>query len=99
MKELKRTKVGNFSIENSVHIKELEEKIEKQDLSDIISIEQIFKEKDKIDLDSKNLDKYLNGVNIYQNCEDDIYRIYVDNKFTGLGTVKDNKLKRDVVLK
>lgn len=99
MKELKRTKVGKFVIEDSVTIKKLEEKIERQDLSNIISIEQIFKGKDKIDLDSKNLDKYLNGVKIHQNCKDDIYRIYIDNKFIGLGIVKAQMLKRDIVIK
>ena len=32
------------------------------------------------------------------NLKDEVYRIYLDNKFIGLGTVSENKLKRDLIV-
>lgn len=98
MKELNRTQVGEFYIKNSVTIAELEEKIKKNDLSNIISIEEIFENVNKIDLEQKFLNKYLNGVGIEQNYEDGVYKIYLNNEFIGLGIVKEQKLKKDLVL-
>lgn len=98
MKELQRTKAGTFFIEKSITIEEFEKRIEKNDLSNIISIEQIFNSKCRIELDDKALNKYLNGVQVNQNYSDGVYRIYLKNKFIGLGIVKDKKLKRDLVI-
>ncbi len=98
MKELQRTKVGMFLIENAITIEEFKKRIENNDLSNIISIEQIFELKDRIDLNNKLFNKYINGVQIKQDCNDDVYRIYLNDHFIGLGTVKDKKLKRDLVL-
>ena len=98
MKELQRTKVGMFLIENAITIEEFKKRIENNDISNIISIEQIFELKDRIDLNNKLFNKYINGVQIKQDCNDDVYRIYLNDQFIGLGTVKDKKLKRDLVL-
>lgn len=120
MKELKRTVVGNFKIENAITVEELKEKIENEDYTYIISIEEIFKENDRIDLKSQNYSKYVNGVKLdIENCKitesdatlrnikadpkesnlkDEVYKIYLDNKFIGLGTVSEDKLKRDLLL-
>ena len=120
MKELKRTVVGDFKIENAITVEELKEKIENKDYTCIISIEEIFKENDRIDLKSQNYSKYVNGVKLdIENCKitesdatlrnikadpkesnlkDEVYKIYLDNKFIGLGTVSENKLKRDLLL-
>lgn len=98
MKELQRTKAGTFFIEKSITIEEFEKRIEKNDLSNIISIEQIFNSKCRIELDDKALNKYLNGVQVNQNYSDGVYRIYLKNRFIGLGIVKDKKLKRDLVI-
>lgn len=98
MKELQRTKVGMFLIENAITIEEFKKRIENNDLSNIIPIEQIFELKDRINLNNKLFNKYINGVQIKQDCNDDVYRIYLNDQFIGLGTVKDKKLKRDLVL-
>lgn len=101
MKELNRIQVGKFNIENSITIDELEEN--KNDLeyikSKTISIENLFESKEKITLNENQIKMYLNGVKLNQNKPDDIYRIYdINNKFLGIGTIENNKLKRDVVL-
>ena len=48
MKDLKRTKVGDFEIKEAITIDELKEKFEKNDFSDVITIENIFKDMPKI---------------------------------------------------
>lgn len=98
MKELKRTMVGDFRIENAVMIKELQSKLNENDLSDIISIEEIFKDNKNIELSENNIEKYLNGVKISVKYGDGIYKIYFNGEFNGIGIVSDGKLKRDIVL-
>ena len=97
MKELNRTKVGEFDIKDCVTIEEFEEKYNKNDFSDIITIEEIFKENPKIELDNLNIKQYLNGVKIKVPAQDAVYRTYLNNKFIGLGIVKESYLKRDWV--
>lgn len=98
MKDLKRTKVGDFEIKEAITIGELKEKFEKNDFSDVITIENIFKDMPKIELNENNIKQYLNGVKIVERNQDGIYRIYYRNEFNGIGIVKDNKLKRDLVI-
>lgn len=98
MKELNRTIVGNFDIKDSITISEFEEKYNKNDLSNIISIEEIFREKSKIELDNRNIKQYLNGVKIKVENKDNIYRIFMNNKFIGIGIVENGYLKRDLVI-
>ena len=101
MENLKRIQVGDFKIEESSKIQELEEN--KEDIkyleSKIISVEEIFKNKEKIKLDDRKMQLFLNGVKITQNQENDIYRIYDKNeKFIGIGIVQDKLLKRDIII-
>lgn len=101
MESLKRIQVGDFKIEDSSKIQELEENKEdtKYLESKIISVEEIFKNKEKIELDDKKMQLFLNGVKITQNQENDIYRIYDKNeKFIGIGIIQDKLLKRDIIL-
>lgn len=98
MKDLKRTKVGDFEIKEAITIDELKEKFEKNDFSDVITIENIFKDMPKIELNENNIKQYLNGVEITEKNQDGIYRIFYKNEFNGIGIVKDNKLKRDLVI-
>ena len=97
MKELNRTKVGEFNIKDCVTVEEFEEKYNKNDFSDIITIEEIFKENPKIELDNLNIKQYLKKVKIKVPAQDAVYRTYLNNKFIGLGIVKESYLKRDWV--
>lgn len=95
MKELKRIEVGEFNIKNAITLKELESKKEKA----IISIEEFLKDKQLINLNSKKVKLFLNGVNLEFQLEDGIYRIYNEkNEFIGTGTIKSNVLKRDIIV-
>lgn len=64
----------------------------------IITIENIFKENQKIELKDK-LELFLNGVRLKVNMSDGLYRVYgKKNEFIGIGVVEDELLKRDVVV-
>ena len=97
MKELRRVKVGEFEIENTVQIEELKQNEKLLDKK-IITIEEFFKDKNEINLNDKELQLFLNGVKLNKEKINDIYRIYNQDKFIGLGIVEENKLKRDLVL-
>lgn len=97
MKELRRIKVGDFAIGNTIEIDTLKNEPEKLEIS-IISIETFFKEKEKLELSNKELQLFLNGVKLANNNKDELYRIYNNNQFIGLGIVENNRLKRDVII-
>lgn len=98
MKELNRIQVGEFNIKDSATIEEFKANIENKDYSNIIGIEKIFKEIPEITIKQREYEKYLNGVKIDTDNMDGIYRIYLDNKFSGLGIIENKKLKRDLVI-
>ena len=98
MKALKRLEVGEFKIKDSLTIEELEEKIIKNEKY-LITIEEFFNNKKQIYLGEKDLIKFLNGVKLKnENTADDIYRIYSEDKFIGIGKVEKEFLKRDIIL-
>ena len=95
MASLERLKVGKFMLEDSISIDNLEnDNIE----THIIPIEEIFKNSDKIELNHRKLELFLNGVKLTQKFSDGVYRIYFENKFIGTGIIKENLLKRDVII-
>ena len=96
MKDLRRIKVDKFNIEEAITIEGIKTNTE-QVLKKIISIEEVFKEKSEIILRPKGLELFLNGVQLTYELPDDVYRIYFQNKFIGLGIVKNKLLKRDVI--
>jgi len=50
-------------------------------------------------LNNKKLELFLNGVKLNTMLEDGICKIYNDKKsFVGIGEIKDNKLKRDIII-
>ena len=101
MKELKRIQVGDFKIENSITIDELEKNISNEEFlnNKIISIEKLFNEKNSIKLDDRKLQLFLNGVKLTQKYDDGIYKIYNENReFIGIGVVEKRLLKRDIII-
>ena len=84
MLELQRIQVGEFNILNSVTLEQIENnpiELEKN----LITIEDVFKDKENIDLDNKKLQLFLNGVQLNTNKEEGIYKIYNANIFIGIG--------------
>lgn len=96
MCKLNRTKVGEFSIKNAITIEELKN-IEKENLQ-IITIEKLFEKNDSINLEEQKLKLLLNGVKLKRKEKDGIYKIYSNQKFIGIGIIKDYFLKRDIII-
>lgn len=99
LKELERTKINEFDINQSISLEDLEkmdiEEIEKH----VINIESIFKDKEKIILkDNNDLKKFLNGVKLKYNLPDGTYKIYNKEKFIGIAIMEKGLLKRDLIL-
>ena len=95
MKELQRTRVGTFTIAQSILVEDLnEENVQKH----IITVEKLFKDFPNIELNARKLELFLNGVKLSFDLQDGIYKIYSNQQFIGIGIVKDKFLKRDIVI-
>ncbi len=93
MENLKRTRVGEFTIEQAITLKQLEENKN----INIITIEEMFRNKEKILLENTKITLLLNGVKLSTNLQDNSYRIYNSkNEFIGLGLVQNKILKIDI---
>lgn len=97
MKELKRIQVGEFSIKNSYMLNEIKENTESIEKF-LISIEDLFKNAENIQLTDKELQLFLNGVKLKVQKDDGIFKIYNNNVFIGTGIVEKSRLKRDVII-
>lgn len=93
MCELNRIKVGNFSIDQAVSMKQF-----KEGNFSCITIEELFHEKPEILLEKQKLKPLLNGVKLTMGKPDGVYRIYCNQQFIGLGTVDKGLLKRDIII-
>ena len=101
MKSLQRIQVGDFNIEDSITIEQLEKNIGNNEFVEkkVITIQELFKNKDSIKLNDRKLELFLNGVRITRELKDGIYKIYnKNNDFIGIGIVGNQLLKRDIVL-
>ena len=82
MKELRRTRVGRFTL---------------NDKDKFITLEEIMEDKESYSLDDEKLKKIINGVKISTNLKDGFVKLYHNQKFIGLGEVENNKLKRKII--
>ena len=101
MLELQRTMVGDFYIENSININDLQQNANNEEFiqKNIITIEKFFEDKSKLILNYKKLNLFLNGVNLTVAVDDDIVRVYNENNiFIGIAINNNGKIKRDIIL-
>ena len=102
MKELKRTKVGEFSLNQAITIEELEKNKENKEFLEekLITIPKFFENVARIILNEQKLKLFLNGVQLTRSEPDGIYQIQSENnKWIGIGIVTNGLLKRKIVMK
>ena len=94
MTALQRKQVGDYSLENSYSLEQIEKMIFNNDFNFLKTIEEIFSY-DKYSLQTeKEFILYKNGntVKIKENLENKRYRIYFQNEFVGLANIENNNL-------
>lgn len=67
-----------------------------EDAGKFIELENIIDT--KIDIEDREIKKLLNGVEIKTNENEGLINIYNDGKFLGIGEIKNNKLKRKIII-
>ena len=97
MTELARIKNGNFKIEDSIPLYEFL-KLNFDDMKKrIISIEDYYSDLKKINMDKEEYTKFLNGVKLEYNEQDKLVKVYCNNKYKGIGQIKEGILKRYLI--
>lgn len=99
MSGLNRVQVGDFKIADAVSMDELEKNIQDTKFVEqhFITLEKLFQERQRINLEDRELKLFLNGVKLTQKLKDENYRIYHNDIFIGIGIVENQLLKRDIV--
>lgn len=100
MASLRRVKVNDFEIKDAVTLECLEENKSNEEFLNkcLLKTEDIFN-LPKVVLNKRKEELFLNGVKLTFDLNDGIYNIYSnENKYIGIGEVKDKLLKRDVVI-
>lgn len=101
MSYLNRIVVDKFKIENAIDFETLEENKDNEEFlkNNLITMEDVFSEFPKLNLNSRKLELFLNGVMLTFKNEDGIYNIYDENNnYIGTGTIKNELLKRDIII-
>lgn len=101
MSSLKRTLVDKFGVQNAIDFETLEENKNNIDFlnKNIFTMEKVFENLKQIKLNSRKLELFLNGVMLTFENEDGLYNIYNEqNNYIGTGIIKNNLLKRDIIL-
>lgn len=96
MTNLVRIKMGDFDIENSFSLEDIEKHKEKS----ILSLDKVFNTFEKIEIIDENVDKLLNGQSImtdFKNTDDII--VLNNNEVVGIGKIFESKLKLKIQLK
>jgi len=100
MSDLNRVQVGDFNIQNAIKTDDLKN----GNINNFISIEEFFKQNDKIVLNENDVNRFLNGVKIFIEEKNVPLNVPLKNiyntkgDFIGIGTVKAGVLKRDIVI-
>lgn len=100
MENLTRIVVDKFKIETAITLEELEKNKDNLEFIEqkLIKMENVFQDLPRIDLPIKKKELFLNGVNLSYKLDDGLYNIYTDKTYLGTATIKNNLLKRDIII-
>ena len=97
MIDLIRLRNGNFFIEDSIALYDFL-KLNFEDMKKhIVPIEDYYDDLKKINMLKDEYTKFLNGVKLPYEEQDKLVKVYFNNKYKGLGQIKDGILKRYLI--
>lgn len=99
MKELNRTQVGQFALEQAVTIENIEQNENNEEFwnEHIITMQKFFENYPIVELKAEKLNLFLNGVRLTCDKPEGLYQIKINNNIIGIGTVENNLLKREII--
>ena len=97
MISLERLQVGEFDISKAITLQQLEEKLPNIQ-THLITIEQLFEKNKSLNLEDRKIKHFENGVQLTRQESNGVYKIYNNDNFIGIGTIKNNLLKRDIII-
>lgn len=101
MKELRRKAVGKFTLDEAISLEAFEKMKIEEVQQRILTAEEVLVDIPKCNLPEKKFTLFCNGVVLSQeeigqkDLQDGLQRIYVKEKFVGLGAVKEGRIKRE----
>lgn len=94
--ELRRTRTGDFKIEDSIKTSSFQEMSLDEIKEKILPMDMALSNFKRIEIDKSFYKKFLNGqfYKVKDSLEDEDYRVYCDNLFLGLGEIRyiDNEV-------
>ena len=96
MVELIRLKNGNFNIKDSIPLYDFLKLNFEEMKKRIISIDDYYSDLKRINMDEE-YSRFFNGVKLEYNEQDKLVKVYENNKYRGLGQIKDGILKRYLI--
>ena len=97
MVELIRLKNGNFDIKDSIPLYDFLKLNFEEMKKKIITIDDYYADLKRINMDEIEYTKFVNGVKLEYNEQDKLVKVYENNKYKGLGQIKDGILKRYLI--
>lgn len=101
MKELRRKTVGKFTLDEAISLEAFEKMEMKEVQQKIRTAEEVLVDIPRCNLPEKKFTLFCNGVILSQeeigqkDLPDGLQRIYVKEKFVGLGVVREGSIKRE----
>ena len=97
MVDLIRLKNGNFDIKDSIPLYDFLKLNFEEMKKKIISIDDYYTDLKRINMDEDEYTRFVNGVKLEYNEQDKLVKVYENNKYRGLGQIKDGILKRYLI--
>lgn len=97
MIELTRLKCGDFCIKDSIKLYDFLKLDFESMKKKVIPIEEYYFDLKKVALSKNDYNKLYNGVKLNVSDQDKLVRIYCENKYKGLGIIKEKELRRYII--
>lgn len=105
MKELRRTRIGKFKVEDAgkfIELKDIIDNCVEAKNNAIIDKSNEVKNKaitdNSVEIQNEDVKKLLNGVKIKVDKKDGLVNIYNNNNFLGIGQIEKGMLKRKIIV-